>query len=140
MAGGLDARDLIERTVALIEAGQQHLSLSGTMIALGMEMDVQERGELGRRAAALVSRLGGAEAEPRSHVLAVCGAMSQLWSTHSVHKVRERATGMLLEAVLRKRSDWAAMLAAIEELASQHPAMLLYVRGWARGHFLPGYV
>lgn len=135
----MGAKTFVEHTVDLIGAGQTHLGISGSVIALGMEMDALEYGRLDRRTTVLVGRLGGAEAEPVSHVEAVLQALAQLWSTRSVAIVREQATGRLLEAVIRQRPDWKRIMAAVENFASGTPALRQYVRDWGRGHFLPGY-
>lgn len=138
--GRISADDFTQLTVDLIRSGQSHLGISGTMIALGMQMDVLELGRLGDRATALASRLGGVEAEPHSHFASACGAIAQLWSTHSVRTVREKGTSIILENLIRERADWEPMIAALEKFATGYPGLEEYVRGWARGHFLPGYV
>lgn len=139
VAGRVASDALTQLTVDLIRAGQTNLGINGRMIAMGMEMDVLESGRLGDRAAALAGRFGGRSAEPVSHAAAVVEAMQQLWSTRSVKSVREAGTGLLLEKLIRHRSDWRPMLSAIIRSTSAFPPMSAYVREWARGHFLPGF-
>jgi hypothetical protein len=63
-----------------------------------------------------------------------------LWSTESVVKVREAATGKILENLLKGRpNDWAGILDAVENFSSKVPGLRRYVRDWGRGHFLPCY-
>lgn len=53
--------------------------------------------------------------------------------------VREPATGLILERLIREREDWRRLIGVVEGFASNIPGLQEYVRGWARGHFLPGY-
>ena len=53
--------------------------------------------------------------------------------------VREPATGLILERLIREREDWRRLMGVVEGFASNIPGLQEYVRGWARGHFLPGY-
>ena len=137
--GRLPVADLTLHTVDMIRAGQAHLGVSGGMIALGVEQDCLEGGRLGDRARALAGRLGGSEAELLSHFHAACDAIGQLWTTNSVRPVRDAATGLILESLIRQRSDWHSILQAVERFADFIPDLRAYVRAWARGHFLPGY-
>lgn len=91
--GALPNEEFTQLTVDMIANGQSYLGVSGSMIALGIEMDALEQGKLGDRAKALVSRLGGKEADVRSHVQAACEAIAHLWSTQSV---RDWARGHFL--------------------------------------------
>lgn len=136
-AGHITMGAYTQHTVDLIQAGQSHLGLSGTMIALGMEMDALEVGSLGARASALLSRLGGKEAEARSHLQAALEAMGHLWTTDTLRSVREAGTGMILRSLIRQRSEWKAMLVAVDRVLSSIPDGKEYVQKWARGHFLP---
>ncbi|MHC9419171.1 tetratricopeptide repeat protein [Sphingomonas citri] len=139
LSDALTARDFTQHTVDMIDAGQSNLGVTGIMIAMAMEMDAQEAGVVGRRGKALTSRLGGARAEPKSHLYAACSAMAQLWTTDSVLTVREAGTGRILENLISERDDWRPMLEAVEVFATGFLGMNRYVREWARGHFLPGY-
>ncbi|USU05567.1 hypothetical protein NF699_02370 [Sphingomonadaceae bacterium OTU29LAMAA1] len=137
--GRIASADFTQHTVDMIRAGQTHLGISGGMIALGIEQDCLESGRIGERARALAGRLGGREAEPLSHLQAACEAIDQLWSTNSVRPVCEPATGLILECLIRERDDWRQLIGIVEGFASNLPGLQEYVRGWARGHFLPGY-
>lgn len=139
IAKRIGGRVFTQQTVDMLNAGQSYLSVTGGMIAVGIEMDVLETGGLAHRSAALIERLGGAVAEPISHVVAACEAFEQLWSTQSVKTVREKATGVILEKMIRQREDWRQMLAAIDMSARQFPDVREYLRDWAKGHFLPGF-
>lgn len=99
-----------------------------------------EHDRVSGRAKALIGRLGGEIAEPLSHLHAAYEALHHLWLTQSVVKVRDTATGMILENLLKGRQDdWSNLLQAIERFAARMPDMRRYIRDWARGHFLPGY-
>ena len=106
---------------------------------LAIELHLVAGETIGERARALAGRLGGREAEPLSHLQAACEAIGQLWSTNSVRPVREPATGLILERLIRERDDWRRLIRAVESFASNIAGLQEYVRGWARGHFLPGY-
>jgi hypothetical protein len=105
----------------MIASGQSYLGVSGSMIALGMEMNALQHGRLGGRAPALVSRLGGKEAEVRSHVQAVCEAIAHLWSTQSVRAAREPATGLILERLNRERGEWRDILPVVIKYTARFP-------------------
>lgn len=137
--GALPSEEFTQLTVDMIASGQSYVGVSGSMIALGMEMDALQHGRLGGRATALVSRLGGKEAEVRSHVQAACEAIAHLWSTQSVRAVREPATGLILERLIRERDEWRDILAVVIKYTARFPDAQQYVRDWARGHFLPGF-
>ncbi|USI73921.1 tetratricopeptide repeat protein [Sphingomonas morindae] len=137
--GRIGSTDFTQHTVDMIRAGHTHLGISGGMIALGIEQDCLQSGRLGDRARALAGRLGGKEAEPLSHLQAACEAIGQLWSTGSVRTVREPATGLILERLIREREDWRRLIGVVEGFASNIPGLQEYIRGWSRGHFLPGY-
>lgn len=140
IAGLVDSERLTQQTVDLIRSGHAYLGVTGLMMALGVQMDVLDLGRLGDRAELLISRLGGEIAEPISHLHAACEALFHIWSTESVLRVREAATGKILESLLKGRSsDWTAILRAIEQFSSKVPGLGRYVREWGKGHFLPGY-
>ena len=137
--GRISSANFTQHTVDMIRAGQTHLGISGGIIAVGIEQDCLQSGRIGERSRALAGRLGGREAEPLSHLQAACEAIGQLWSTNSVRPVREPATGLILERLIRERDDWRRLIGVVEDFASNIPGLQEYVRGWARGHFLPGY-
>lgn len=139
-AGGLDSERFTQQTVDLIRSGHAYLGVTGSMMALAVQMDIVEHKQLSYRSEALIGRLGGEIAEPISHMHAACEALLHLWSSKSVMAVREAATGKILDSLLNGRSrDWAAMLKAVEKITIDIPGLAQYIRKWARGHFLPGY-
>ncbi|AEG48415.1 Tetratricopeptide TPR_1 repeat-containing protein [Sphingobium chlorophenolicum L-1] len=140
VAGRIESERFAQQTADLIGAGQDHLVVTGTMMALAVQMDVLEHNRIAGRAKGLIGRLGGEIAEPLSHLHAACEALHHLWSTQSVVKVREAATGLILENLLKGRQgDWSDLLQAVERFAARMPDFRRYIRGWGRGHFLPGY-
>ncbi len=140
VAGRIESERFAQQTADLIGAGQNHLGVTGTMMALAVQMDVLEHNRIDGRAKGLIGRLGGEIAEPLSHLHAACEALHHLWSTQSVVKVREAATGLILENLLKGRQgDWSDLLQAVERFAARMPDLRRYIRGWGRGHFLPGY-
>ena len=139
VVGRIGGRTFTQQTVDMLDAGQSYLAVTGGMIAVGMEMDVLETGSLAHRSEVLTDRLGGEAADPISHVVAACEAFEQLWTTRSVKNVREKATGMILEKIIRQRGDWNQILAAVDMSVDQFPDLRRYLRDWAKGHFLPGF-
>lgn len=89
---------------------------------MGVEQDCLQNGRIGERARALAGRLGGREAEPLPHLQAACEANGPLWFTNSVRPVREPATELILERLIRERDDWRRLLGVVEGLASNIPA------------------
>lgn len=140
IAGHIESERFAQQTADLIGAGQDHLGVTGMMMALAVQMDVLEHRRIDVRSKALIGRLGGEIAEPISHIQAACDALHHLWSTQSVIQVREAATGLILENLLKGRQgDWSDLLQAVESFASRMWDLRQYIRAWGQGHFLPGY-
>ncbi|WP_420606757.1 PIN domain-containing protein [Novosphingopyxis sp.] len=140
VAGRLESERFAQQTADLIGAGQDHLGVTGMMMAIAVQMDALEHNRINGRAKALIGRLGGEIAEPLSHLHAACEALHHLWSTQSVLKIREAATGLILENLIKGRQgDWSDLLHAVERSVARIPGLRRYICGWGRGHFLPGY-
>lgn len=85
---------------------------------------------------AIANFIGTRNAEFRSHIEVTTEFLNQLWheaDRFDLHCMR--ATGTLLERILRFRTeDWALFLAFLKLGCSS--AVRQYIDGWIAGHFL----
>jgi hypothetical protein len=84
----------------------------------------------------LVRALGGAGAEPVSHLRVLCAVIGILWRRRELLSIREFATGLLLERLVVEREDSTVLINAVGEVFEREPRVLAYIGGWLRGHFL----
>lgn len=138
--GRIESERFAQQTADLIGAGQDHLGVTGALMALAVEMDCLEHNRITIRAKKLIGRLGGEIAEPISHIHAASEALHHLWSMQSVIKVREAGASLILENLIRGRqADWCDLLNALERSVARVPGLGRHIREWRRGHFLPGH-
>ena len=65
--------------------------------------------------------------------------LRHLWNDPSARRYRERATGLLLEQLVRDRtSDYRRILRTVMWVVTDMPALNAYLIAWLRGHFRPG--
>ncbi|MCW2220786.1 hypothetical protein M2232_004318 [Bradyrhizobium japonicum] len=81
--------------------------------------------------------IGGAAAEPASHIRVALEFLTRLWGSPSPVPYREKATGLLLEQLVRERTaDYRRILRTVALRASTNRAPRLYIADWLRGHFI----
>jgi len=88
---------------------------------------------------ALANCLGGKTAEMRSHVGVTIRFLLRLWAEEAPeYSLREKATGIVLESLLRhRRSDWSEAIGYIAAATRRHHGLGEYIVDWLKGHFLP---
>jgi tetratricopeptide (TPR) repeat protein len=133
----LEQDQYIRWTAALVEYGQNYLGVSGQVLARAARLDSQEGQAPGRLFRILCKMIGGAIADPISHMQAVLGCIGELWDDRETTSYREAATGHLLEQLIRGRSDdFAPMLANLIGAGRSITGFPGYAHRWLKGHFL----
>jgi len=121
----------------LIGAGHNFISVSGLVLSRAAQIDAQAGecpGYFFRQTARMI---GGAAADPASHVGVVLDFMKQTWLHSPSLPYREPSTGLLLEALTRERpNDCHRILRTVAWAAAGHSGLTRYIRAWLRGHFI----
>ena len=122
----------------LIEIGQSFIGIDPVVLLQALELDRQIGAAVpGRRFTLACESLGGVGADPHSHCLSVAGFLRLLWTGRSMELSEYAATGQVLRAVLRARTeDYRTMLTRIYASIHGRYDLEVYMRNWARGHFL----
>jgi hypothetical protein len=135
---GMLARTAYARHLAtLLEMGQTYLGVSAPAFEAALDADMEAGTPApGRTFRRIATALGGKVADPDSHASVTLTTIASIWSKDRFRSVREPVTGLLLESVIRDRSDYESILARI--IVHVLPGRLLarYVRAWLVGHFL----
>ncbi len=134
--GALDYSTYVGWAAQMAGAGHDYIGTTGRALAEALLIDVKAGGALGYNFRTLAATLGGERAEPASHVRAAADALSRIWRSAALERVREPATGILLERLISSRADYEKMLAALYQSFKPSPDVQEYLLGWMRGHFL----
>ena len=122
----------------LAEAGKNYLGVSGAALFHALQLDVQAGTSPGRLYGSLVRMIGGAAAEPVSHVGTALECLRRLWSPAGAGIDREAATSILLRRLLSYRSnDYGAILKTLILAVKNSPYLLAFCLTWTRGNFIP---
>lgn len=133
----IEQDDYVRWTAALVEHGQSYLGVSGQVLARAAQLDAQGGEAPGHLYRTLCRMIGGAIADPVSHMQAALGCISELWDDRAATSYREAATGHLLEQLIRGRdSDFAPMLANLISAGRGISGFPGYAHRWLKGHFL----
>ena len=135
--GHIDFDTLIRWSADLVDSGHTYIGVSGAALVRAFELDAASGKAPGYLYRTLCKVIGGRGAEPISHVLAVLQCLRDLWSDSSTHPFRQAATGLLLEHLIKERSDYVALLRTVQKYAQDLPFLGDYLARWVRGHFLP---
>ena len=134
----IDFDTFVRWSANLVDAGHSYIGVSGQALARSVRLDAENGKAPGCLFIALSKVIGGRTAEPRSHVVAVLGCLRELWSDPTTMASRQASTGLLLRQLIRERgTDYAMILRAVLRYVGDLPELVAYMRGWARGHFLP---
>jgi len=137
-SGVMTPTDYAKAITELIDFGQQSIAVdAATLLAARMiDMDNGEMG-VGKRLRMATRALGGAQCDPDSHCSVAAEFIAHLWSADSFDLQDYPAISHVLLAVLRERTeDYPEMLDRLDYLSRGNTAARLYLREWARGHFL----
>jgi hypothetical protein len=81
--------------------------------------------------------IGGSAADPPSHIRVTLEFLRYAWTSHAAHRYREPVTGLLLNELIRDRTeDYKKILRTIAACVADVPALTAHLRTWLRGHFL----
>lgn len=122
----------------LIDIGQRSIGIdaAGLLAARMLDMENDEP-RVGKRLTLAAKVLGGPACDPASHCSVVAEFIQLIWEMDSFSLDDFAVISHVLSAVLRGRTeDYRAMLQAIDQHMSGNNQARLYLREWARGHFL----
>ncbi|RWE64146.1 hypothetical protein [Mesorhizobium sp.] len=136
-SGLIDFDTLIRWSADLVDSGHTYIGVSGIALARAFRLDAAEGQVPGYLYRTLCKVIGGRGAEPKSQVLAVLQCLRDLWSDGSTYPFRQAATGLLLEHLIKERSDYVTLLRTIQRHVQDLPFLIDYLARWVRGHFLP---
>jgi tetratricopeptide (TPR) repeat protein len=133
----IDFDTYVKWTAHLIGAGHNYLGVSSAALIRSAAIDA-EAGEFPGYFFTQIGRaIGGAAAEPASHVRVVVEFMRHVWARPSNLPYRERATGLLLNQLIRERTlDYKLILRTVIRAVSDIRPLIEYLANWLRGHFL----
>jgi hypothetical protein len=134
--GALDYSTYARWAAQMVGIGHDYIGTTGKALAEALLLDVKADGVVGYNFKTLAGALGGARAEPGSHVRAAADALLRIWRDDALERVREPATGFLLQRLITARTDYEQMLVALYQSFKPFPAVQEYIVGWMRGHFL----
>ena len=81
--------------------------------------------------------LGGKRADPASHCSVAAAFLNDMWSSQDLQLGDYQVTSHLLRELLKERTeDYQAMLDALDRRLGHRTNFRIYLRQWARGHFL----
>ena len=134
----LSAEQYAKAITDLADMGQEFISIDPPTLALSRKLD-RDSGEegIGRRFRAAANALGGKRADPGSHCSVAAAFIDALWSSNRLQPRDCQATSHLLRELLKDRTeDYQAMLDALDQRLAHRTDFRIYLRQWARGHFL----
>jgi hypothetical protein len=133
----IDFDTYVRWTAHLIDAGHNYVCVSGKALIHAAEIDAQAGECPGYFFRQTTNTIGGAAAEPASHIRVVLEFLRRVWSGPSRVGYREKTTGLLLEKLIRERTaDYRKILRTVAWVAADNMAMTLYISDWMRGHFI----
>jgi tetratricopeptide (TPR) repeat protein len=136
--GKLDQFRYVQLVAHLIDGGQSFVCTTGIALADALALDLKvDPSKPGRLYRTLLKVLGGKGAEINSHIAAALVFLNMLWSDRRYDRVREPATGLLLESLLRERStDYPLIFVTVAKQYEDIDGLADYLVAWAKGHFL----
>lgn len=136
--GKMDFDAYVRASASLVDAGQNYLGVSGAALFQAARLDAAGGQQCPGYLFKSLSRvIGGAHAEPVSHVTATVDCLRGLWSDRDTIDYRPPVTGHLLRRLIDNRSnDYPVILRTVVALTRDYPALNDYICRWLRGHFL----
>jgi hypothetical protein len=133
----IDFDTYVKWTAHLIGAGHNYVCVSGRALTRAASIDAEAGESPGYYFRQTARMIGGAPAEPASHIRVVIEFLRHAWNDSSALRYREKTTGFLLEQLIRERtSDYGRILRTIVRAAAGVPDLIEYLTAWLRGHFI----
>lgn len=134
----IEGDTFIRWSAQLITAGHNYIGVSGAALARALQLDAETGESPGYLFKTLSKVIGGRSAEPKSHIVACLGCLHDIWSNSGDSTYSRRATGLLLEQLVRERyDDYGLILQVVLRRVRNFPQLVEYIHSWARGHFIP---
>ena len=133
----LSQTDYAKAITDLIDAGQSFISVDPQALMAARSLDREAGGAgAGRRLTLATRSLGGRHADINSHCRVAIEFLRRLWAANNLASSDYSATSLLLRSLLRERTaDYQGILSVLD-LYVERPGFRIYLREWARGHFL----
>jgi hypothetical protein len=133
----IDFDTYVTWTSHLIGAGHSYVCITGNVLIHAASIDAKTGecpGYLFKQTARMI---GGAPAEPASHIRVAIQFMQHVWNDPSALSYREKTIGFLLEQLIRERTaDYRRILSTIVRTFTGVPGLTSYLTTWLRGHFI----
>ncbi|MGB3045818.1 MAG: hypothetical protein WBB98_21785 [Xanthobacteraceae bacterium] len=127
----------VRASANLVEAGHNYLGVSGAVLFHAARLDAVDGQYPSHLFKSLSRVIGGAHAEPISHVTATVDCLRGLWSAHDAIDYRQPVTGHLLRRLIDNRpGDYPIILRTVLAWTRDSVALNDYIYRWLRGHFL----
>jgi len=134
----IDLATYVRWTANVIGAGHSYISIKGRDLLQALRMDIEVADTPGYFFKSVTKMIGGRIADPRSHIAVCQDFLRYIWTDRAALSYRQSATGHLLTQLLNERvEDYVLILSTLVRLVSDLPALVHYIHGWARGHFIP---
>jgi hypothetical protein len=133
----IDFDTYVKWTAHLIAAGHSYICVSGKALIRAASIDA-EAGECpGYFFRQIARMIGGAPAEPASHIRVAIEFLRHVWNDPAALGYRESSTGFLLQQLVRERTaDYRRILRTIVWVFAGVPNLNAYLTAWLRGHFI----
>ena len=115
----IDFDTYVKWSAHLVSAGHNYICVSGKALICAASIDA-EAGECpGYFFRQITRMIGGAPAEPASHIRVAIEFLRHAWNDPSALRYREKTTGFLLEQLIRERTaDYGRILRTIVRAAA----------------------
>ena len=134
----IDFDEYVRWLAYLVEAGHNYLSVSSEILARAHKLDATEGAAPGQLFRALSRMIGGAGADPASHIRVTAEFLGTLWFANPPVEHREAMTSLLMSQLMRERHrDYIGMVGSVIAMLGGSEDFIDFMRIWVRGHFLP---
>lgn len=134
----ISSKDYARFISDLIDMGQTSIGVDAAALLAARELDIEAGAAgVGPRLIKITKALGGPYCDPASHCSVTADFIKSVWSDEPLEADDYAVISHVLSAVLRSRTqDYQGMLGVIDQHLDDHEPARVYLRQWARGHFL----